>query len=146
VVRTHAGQAGVRSLLLLLDGPATSYVVGTIAILLSGRNQRVGDMVAGTIVARERTGGRPDEWTDALTGPDSLPDGLFSWDVSAVTDSDLATLRTFLHRRESLAPEARRRLAAELANRIGDRVVVTGEPLGAEAFIEAVVAVKSARR
>jgi len=138
-------EAAVRSLVLLLDGPLTSYALGTIAILLSPRGQRVGDLVAGTVVARERVGGRPHASVGATRGVE-LPDPLPTWDVSGVSDADLAAMRLFLERRESIDPEARHRLATDLAARVREVVVSFGEPADDESFIEAVVSIKSARR
>ncbi|MGI8794093.1 MAG: RDD family protein, partial [Acidimicrobiales bacterium] len=46
--------AAIRSMLGLVDKFLASGAIGLIAILVSGRNQRLGDLVAGTIVLRER--------------------------------------------------------------------------------------------
>jgi uncharacterized RDD family membrane protein YckC len=58
VVRTGGQPVGfltsaVRNMLRVVDGPATSYIVGIVAIVASKRNQRLGDMAAGTLVVRE---------------------------------------------------------------------------------------------
>ena len=45
------------------------------------------------------------------------------YDVSAVSAEELATVRRFLDRRPTLAPEARDRLAMEMATRLGPKVV-----------------------
>jgi uncharacterized RDD family membrane protein YckC len=49
-----AGQAIVRNLLRIVDFLPVYYAVGAIAIFVSSRNQRLGDMVAGTVVVRDR--------------------------------------------------------------------------------------------
>ena len=49
-----AGQAIVRNLLRIVDVLPVYYAVGAIAIFVSSRNQRLGDMVAGTVVVRDR--------------------------------------------------------------------------------------------
>src|SRR5262252_8560459 len=49
-----AGQAIVRNLLRIVDVLPVYYAVGAIAIFFSSRNQRLGDMVAGTVVVRDR--------------------------------------------------------------------------------------------
>jgi hypothetical protein len=49
------GQAVLRNLLRVADFLPASYAAGTIAIFSSPRNQRLGDMAAGTVVVRERT-------------------------------------------------------------------------------------------
>ena len=48
------GQAVIRNLLRVVDFLPTSYAVGAIAIFCSARNQRLGDLAAGTVVVRER--------------------------------------------------------------------------------------------
>lgn len=57
VVRVDTGEApglvtaAIRTLLRLIDG-LFFYLVGFIAVLVSGKNQRLGDMVAHTLVVR----------------------------------------------------------------------------------------------
>ena len=46
--------AAIRSIFSLVDWLATQGVVGITALLVTKRNQRVGDLLAGTIVLRER--------------------------------------------------------------------------------------------
>jgi uncharacterized RDD family membrane protein YckC len=46
------GTAPIRTVLRLIDG-LVLYLVGFIAILVSGKNQRLGDMVAHTLVVRK---------------------------------------------------------------------------------------------
>ena len=46
------GTAAIRTVLRLIDG-LFFYLVGFIAILVSGKNQRLGDMVAHTLVVRK---------------------------------------------------------------------------------------------
>jgi uncharacterized RDD family membrane protein YckC len=58
VVDMNGGQVGfrrsvVRNLLRLVDGLA-SYAVGIVAVVVSSKNQRLGDMAAGTLVVRQR--------------------------------------------------------------------------------------------
>jgi uncharacterized RDD family membrane protein YckC len=48
------GQAIVRNLFRIVDFLPVYYAAGAIAIFISSRNQRLGDMVAGTIVVRDR--------------------------------------------------------------------------------------------
>src|SRR4051812_3341363 len=45
--------SAIRNILRLVDGIGTGYAAGTIAILVSKRNQRLGDMAAATLVVRE---------------------------------------------------------------------------------------------
>jgi hypothetical protein len=68
-------------------------------------------------------------------------------DVTGVTPSELAAIRDFLGRRDSLAPDARPRVARALADRLAGRV--GGLPPGGltpERLLEAVAAAKDASR
>jgi uncharacterized RDD family membrane protein YckC len=58
--------SAIRNVLRLVDGLPTSYIPGIISILATKRNQRLGDLAAGTIVIHEdpvaapaRAGGHP---------------------------------------------------------------------------------------
>ena len=55
------GKAVVRNLLRIVDGLPVLYLVGIITIAASKLDQRVGDMVAGTVVVSARTSGAPSE-------------------------------------------------------------------------------------
>lgn len=151
VVRADGGPvafvpSAVRNLLRLVDFVPGVYAVGMVAVLASGRNQRLGDMAAGTLVVRERGGRRP---VDRAVAPaaarwDAVSDTA-AWDVSAVTAEELATVRRFLERRAGLTVEARARLAAELAQRLRPKVVGPPPHQAAEDFLEALAATKAAR-
>lgn len=137
----------VRNLLRLVDALPGTYLVGMIAILASARNQRLGDMAAGTLVVRERTGGRAPkapQWMHPELLPEPSEDSL-TWDVSAVTADELATVRRFLERRSTLTREARSRLAAELAVRLRPKVVGPDDAMHPEEFLLELAAVKAAR-
>src|SRR5262249_16919415 len=61
--------AAVRNFLRIVDFLPAFYVVGVTSILATSRNQRLGDLAAGTIVVRER---RP-AGTPAAPGGGGLP-------------------------------------------------------------------------
>jgi uncharacterized RDD family membrane protein YckC len=135
--------AAVRNFLRIVDFLPAFYVVGVISILMTRRNQRIGDLAAGALVVRERR-------------PAVLPAGMYlpptaagvavrEWDVSAVTAEDVATLRRFLDRRHTLTPGARAHLATDLAARVRPKVVGAAHGWHPESFLEGVVAAKSAR-
>jgi uncharacterized RDD family membrane protein YckC len=71
-----AGQAIVRNLLRIVDFLPMSYAAGTVAIFASARNQRLGDLAAGTVVVRERMGVRlQDLGAESPPGPGPGPPG-----------------------------------------------------------------------
>lgn len=134
----------VRNLVRILDFLPLLYGTGLVAVLLSGRRQRLGDLAAGSVVIVERVvAERRHRHSPALPRFAEAGSGS-TLDVSAVGVAELRALRRFLERRGDLPVPARARLAKDLAGRLGDRVAGwTGS--GDEALIEAVVAAKSLR-
>lgn len=90
-------------------------VAATVSVLLNTRNQRVGDLFAGTIVLREKTAAG---WPVPVSFP-PLP-GLErytgSLDIGALTAAQYAVIRSFLVRANDLEPVARARIGIRLAN------------------------------
>lgn len=147
VVRVGGGPVGflsssIRNLVRIVDALPGVYLVGLITIVASSKNQRLGDLAAGTLVVRERTEARDlsrAAWTPPATTPPATVD------VSTVTAEDLATIRKFLERRDSLGQAARASLASDLAWRLAPKVAGTDPSIGPEAFLEQVAAAKAAR-
>ena len=143
---TFAASA-VRNLLRVVDMLPTGYVVGCITILVTRRNQRLGDVAAGTLVVRERLGREPRKqppYRRALAAPPA-PEEVAGWDVSAVTGEELAAVRRFLERRHELDGGARHDLGWQLAERLRPKVAGAPDGLSAERFLERLSAAKAAR-
>lgn len=104
----------IRNLLRLVDALPSVYAVGVISILVTRRGQRLGDLVAGTIVVKEapsRLVSLPTAlWRDPVVDP-----GLLAQYVPRLSDSDLEPARIFWIRREQFRPEARARVAEQIA-------------------------------
>jgi uncharacterized RDD family membrane protein YckC len=151
VVRTGGQPVGfvasaVRNVLRLVDFLPTLYLVGTISVLASARNQRLGDIAAGTLVVRERDA-RPQPPGWATWSRPTVPlDAVAGWDVSAVSPAEIAAVYAFLDRRLTLPPDARAHIAHDLAVRLGAKV--TGIPAGAhpEYVLEGVLVAKEYRQ
>lgn len=112
--------AALRTMLLLVDILPSVSLVGALAMFFSERAQRVGDMVAGTIVITTKMPLRPgsERGADIQTHPLEAYVG----SVSALNENDLRALRGFLDRYPELAPEARDRLYREIWTSIVSRV------------------------
>lgn len=153
VVRLDGGPvtfttSAVRNLVRLIDG-LFGYAVGVVVILVSARNQRLGDLAAGTVVVRERRAPEPRR-TAGAGAPGSaisheISDELVTWDITSVTADDLVTVRRFLERRTELTAEARARLAHDFALRLRPKVAGAPEDLHPETFLEQLAAAKAAR-
>jgi uncharacterized RDD family membrane protein YckC len=137
--------SAVRNLLRLVDLLPGWYLAGVIFILATSKNQRLGDLAAGTIVVRERVVAptRTQSWSG--WSPPVAPAEVGTWDVSQVTADEVATVREFLSRRSSISSEARSRIARDLAGKLRPKVVGPADGIGPETFLERVIAAKSAR-
>lgn len=120
----------VRNILRIVDFIPGGYGVGVIAMILSRRSQRIGDMAAGTIVIRERPFPTP--------VPLVLSSGhAHDLDTASLTQRQYIIVRDFLQRRSSLDPRARAAIATQLADVL--RPSIGGGPSDNEMFLEAVV-------
>jgi uncharacterized RDD family membrane protein YckC len=134
--------SSVRNLLRLIEGPALLYVPAVISILVTRRNQRLGDLAAGTVVARQSARGGPAFNRYRPPGQRQLGD----WDVSSITPEELAAVRSFLARRHGFDPAARTRIASMLAFKLRDKVAGANTPaFQPERFLEELERAKSDR-
>ena len=126
VVTTEGGpvrfrHAAIRAALGMVDFFLTSGAAAVISVLATRNNQRLGDLVAGTLVLRERTGLPPPQAAEF-----SVPAGLESYaaslDVSGMTADDYRAVRAFLLRAPGLDYKVRYQLAIGLADPLSDRV------------------------
>ena len=129
--------SAIRNLMRLIDGPLLLYLPTIASIVVTRRNQRPGDLAAGTIVTREE---RP-RALPRHDGPAGHGDSIPRWDTSAVTAAETAAVRRFLERRESLDDGARRQLAARLAAGLRPKVTAPST-LAAEPFLEELLRAK----
>ena len=137
--------SAVRNVLRLVDILPGMYLVGIVTILVTRQNQRLGDVAAGTLVVRERTG-QPSLRELRVAQPQPAPaPATNAWDATGVTADELAAVRSFLTRRYELTHEARYRLAADLAGALRPKVVGAPESLGTEAFLEKLAVAKLPR-
>jgi uncharacterized RDD family membrane protein YckC len=128
--------SAVRNVLRIVDIlPPITYLVGISAILATGRNQRVGDLVAGTLVVRERRALPPEM---RISPSVQVP----AWDTTGISADELEAAVAFLGRRSDLPASARVQLAAELAGRLRPKVGGAAEADGDEMFLERLVAAK----
>jgi uncharacterized RDD family membrane protein YckC len=118
-VRDDAGpisfrHALIRSLLGVVEIWVLSGVPALLCALVNGRGKRLGDMVAGTYVVRER-------FPLPHVRPATMPPQLASWaasaDVAPLPDGLALAARQFLDRAPSLNPGSRAALGAQLAAR-----------------------------
>ena len=133
--------SAIRNLLRVIDFLPSAYLLGAAVILATRKNQRVGDVVAGTLVVRAGPKQEPASGAARV----SYESAGTTWDTSRVSDDELALVRQFLERRLDIDAAARTKLAGTLAERL--RPKVTGAPpeLRGEQFLHALVANKLGR-
>ena len=128
------GAAAIRNIMRLIDLLPGGYAVGAIAILATPHNQRLGDMAAGTVVIRERS--TP---VAPVVQSAPVPSSYARLDVTAVTADEVALIRRYFERRESLPEPRRLELAWDIARRISAKVALPGELVDPEGFLSRVL-------
>lgn len=132
--------AAIRSILGLVDKYLFTGVVGIISLLATRRNQRLGDLVAGTIVLRERSGARAPTAV-SFVAPPGLEGYVGSLDVTGLDHRDYAAVRSFLLRASTLSPSSRYGLANQLATPLVQRLRTAPPPgVHPELFLACVAA------
>ena len=159
-------EALARNLVRFIDAAPSFYAVGVVAIFLSRRNQRLGDMVAGTLVVRDREVDSPN-WSEstsrtitaptliaespaassgfsaANTGPWGSPPHLRvvlpAPALAKLSASDLEVLESFFTRRLDMDLTTRAALAGRIATALCAKSGLAIPPeTSVETFLEAV--------
>jgi uncharacterized RDD family membrane protein YckC len=139
----RARHAVIRGLLGVIELYWTTGCLALITSLLNPRGKRLGDLLAGTYVIRERT---PREHS----APPLMPPFLQGWaeagDLGRLPDRLGLAVRQFLGRSAALTPADRARLGLQLAEQV-QRYVAPAPPPGThpEAFLSAVLAERRRR-
>jgi len=123
-------EAILRNLLRVIDQLPGVYAIGIVTMLVSSRNQRLGDLAAGTVVVHEK----------ALTAPVmavATPPAGAAWTGGGLTDAELLLVETFLQRRHEIDPATRQTHAHAIAARLRARLGDATPALDAEPLIEA---------
>lgn len=118
VVRDDGGPIGFRQALVralagaALERPGiTFFVAGVVTSLVNSEGKRVGDLLAGTVVLRERVTAQGG--TVAV-----MPPPLIGWaqslELSGISDGLAVSMRQFVGRADSMTPAARDDLGARL--------------------------------
>lgn len=118
-------EAVARNLLRIFDAipgfVVPIYSIGLISIFLNRRDQRVGDLFAGTVVIRERTDEAP-TFAETFSNPVAdaalrrvQPQVSFNGDVSKLSDSEIEVVESLLRRRWDLTDRQRQWMAWRIA-------------------------------
>ena len=102
-------EAMIRNLIRVIDFIVPPfYSVGLVSVFATERDQRVGDLVAGTVVVRERESEAP-AFAEVFASPisdaalrRSFPPVQFIADVNKLTEREISVVESFLRRRWEL--------------------------------------------
>lgn len=129
-----AYEAILRNVVRVADQLPGTYAVGIVAVFVTARSQRLGDLAAGTVVVHERNG------LSAETGGSfDAPPGLEHHGAARLTPQEIAVIEMFLRRRAELSGFGRARSARQIAARMASRLGKT-MPAETERFLEEVIA------
>jgi uncharacterized RDD family membrane protein YckC len=111
-------ESSVRNLIRSFDMmPAPFYSIGLISVFSTTRDQRIGDMVAGTVVVREREAEAP-AFAKVFASPVSDPALRrsfkpvdFTANINSLTEAEIQVVEVFLRRRWDLADMPRQWMA-----------------------------------
>jgi uncharacterized RDD family membrane protein YckC len=129
-------EAVARNLVRIVDYLPGFYGIGVLTMLLNSRNQRLGDIVAGTLVVHETSDREASLFFNTAQNP-----GLAMPQAANLTLQEAELIETFLSRRLDIPPEIRRQNAQRIAAMIGARLNIGPEsrPADNEDFLEQVV-------
>jgi uncharacterized RDD family membrane protein YckC len=131
--------SAIRNLVRLVDFLPTLYVAGVVSMFIDSRSRRLGDLAAGTLVVKERRGVTLESLAAPAPAAAVAPDTPALPGIERLDVRDYTLAQEFLRRRGTLAPEARARLANQIAATLQGRLELPpqGDP---ERFLALVVA------
>src|SRR5439155_3813488 len=107
----------LRNLVRILDFLPWGYGVGLVAVFVSRRSQRLGDLAAGTLVVRLAAEGRA-----PLPAMPGAPAAAGPPGTHPLSPAERDLVARFLGRADSLVPEARASLARQIAAPLRQRL------------------------
>jgi uncharacterized RDD family membrane protein YckC len=129
----------LRNVMRVVDFLPVLYGVGAASLVLTSRCQRLGDLVAGTLVVHQEPSGADNllvPLSDDTTGEPILPAGRLLALPSRLVDLAVE----FVLQRDQLAPRFRQQIAVELSDLIAKVAGIPFNPTqSAESFLAAVI-------
>jgi hypothetical protein len=145
VIKDNGGPIGfyealLRNLLRVVDALPSAYGIGFITALITQREQRLGDLVAGTIVVRESAVpfSDRDRMRREVSDDGKAVERILG--LNRLEEEDFILARDFLERRKQLAAVPRGELATSIATAIAKKMAFyPPKPMPAEWFLEAIL-------
>jgi uncharacterized RDD family membrane protein YckC len=116
--------AAIRGLIRVVD----LAVIGFVVMFFTPRNQRLGDLAAGTLVVKERS-----EWTGDIAQPKAAParetpESALVTNIELVTPEQFDTVKRFVERCDELAQPTREQIAARIARPLMQNLGIDDAP------------------
>ena len=129
-------EAIARNLLRAVDWLPSLYAIGVVTMLLSPKNRRLCDFVAGTLVVHETS----DRETDLFFNTKEQTEFVFP-QAAKLTLAEAELIETFLARRLDIPPDIRRQNSQRIAELLIARLGTPGDarPADNEDFLELLV-------
>lgn len=136
-------EAFVRNLLRVIDiSPPFSYAIGVATIIFNPRSKRIGDLVAGTVVVKERASEAP-SLDDIIKLSEieqkkisNAAPAAFKANTRLLSERELQAVETFLNRRFELNEPNRSILAARISQAVSAKLGILNLQLPAETILE----------
>jgi uncharacterized RDD family membrane protein YckC len=149
VVRDDGGPIGFRHALArgllgaAVERPGITFFTGAVLVSsLNERNKRLGDLLAGTVVVRERV---PVRGGAVAQMPPELAGWAAGLDLTGLSDSLALSVRQFVSRADQLTPTAREDLGSRLVGAVTDAVGPAPQGTPGWAVLSAVLAERRRR-
>jgi uncharacterized RDD family membrane protein YckC len=129
-------EAVLRNVVRIADQMPGIYAVGIIAVFVTERSQRLGDLAASTVVVHERL--------VEATMPDAPPArradaAVPHYGAARLSSEEIGLIELFFRRKSELDGVARVRMAGQIADRVRARLEITGR-IQNEQLLEEVLA------
>ncbi len=130
-------QATLRALLRPIDD---TLFIGVLLIFFNGKEKRLGDLLAGTIVVQEERNITKDKFVISDQAQAVASQLLEESNIAALLPDDFAVIREYLKRRREMEPIAKLELSRKLGKQLKDLINLEQMPLqvGSDLFLEAV--------
>lgn len=114
-------QASIRAAIGLFEIFTFSGTIAAIAMVVTAKSQRLGDLAAGTMVLRQRQAA-PKPQAVRFAAPVGAEEFTLTLDVSHMTNDEYVAVRSFLLRSANLTVQARNALSEDLGRRLAIRL------------------------
>jgi uncharacterized RDD family membrane protein YckC len=125
-----------RNLMRIVDWLPGLYAVGILSAVVTKENQRLGDLIVGSLVVRESSFSDLKPAWQTAPAPSGPAVSLLAG--GRLSSEEFALIESFLKRRLDLEPTVRHRMADEIVHRLRSKLTLPAEnTLSAERILEA---------